>query len=73
MVVQRIEIQEAQARLRELLAQVISGVELILTDEAKPIARVVPVSPRVAGLHAGTIWTSPDFDEPLTAAILGKI
>jgi len=30
-----------------------------------PVARLVPISVRAAGLHAGAIWTSPDFDEPL--------
>jgi len=61
----QIDVQEAQLRLRELLIQIRSGVELILTDEMKPVARLVPISPRVAGLNSGAIWTSPDFDEPL--------
>jgi len=29
-------------------------------------ARLVPISSRVAGLPTGAIWTSPDFDEPLS-------
>ncbi len=63
-----VDVREAQARLHELLAQVLEGAELILTDGDKPIARVVPITARVAGLHAGAIWTSPDFDEPLPEA-----
>jgi hypothetical protein len=35
-----------------------------------PIARLVPVGSRIAGLHAGTIWTSVDFDEPLAVDVL---
>ena len=62
-----VDVREAQARLHELLAQVLEGAELILTDGDKPIARVVPITARVAGLHAGAIWTSPDF-EPLPEA-----
>lgn len=65
MSVKQIDIQEVQTRWQELLAQVISGIELILTDETGPVARLVPVSSRVAGLHSGAIWTSQDFDEPL--------
>jgi len=65
MLTKRIDIKEAQTRFQELLSQVVSGVELILMDGMTPIARVVPVSSRVAGLHAGAIWTSPDFDDPL--------
>ncbi|MDW8327156.1 MAG: hypothetical protein RMK99_11355 [Anaerolineales bacterium] len=66
MLTKQIDVKEAQARLQELLSQIASGVEWILTDGTTPVARLVPVSARVAGLHAGTIWTSPDFDEPLS-------
>ncbi|MBC8262734.1 MAG: toxin-antitoxin (TA) system antitoxin [Anaerolineales bacterium] len=54
-----------EARLQELLSQVLEGMEFVLTEENKPIARVMPISLRVAGLHTGAIWTSADFDEPL--------
>jgi antitoxin (DNA-binding transcriptional repressor) of toxin-antitoxin stability system len=65
MLTKRIDVKEAQARLQELLSQLIVGVEWILTDGMTPVARLVPISSRVAGLHPGAIWTSPDFDEPL--------
>ncbi|MCS6804854.1 MAG: toxin-antitoxin (TA) system antitoxin [Acidobacteriota bacterium] len=61
----RIDVKEAQARFQELLAQMASGVEWILTDGMTPVARLAPISARVAGLHAGAVWISPDFDEPL--------
>lgn len=51
---------------QELLAELLSGVEWVLTDGTKPIARLVPVSTRVPGLHAGMIRTSDDFDQPLS-------
>lgn len=60
-----IDVEEAQARLRELLSQELEGVEFVLTENNKPIARIVPISSRVAGLHTGAIWTSADFDQPL--------
>lgn len=65
MVTKQIDVKEAQARLQELLSQITSGVEWIITDGITPSARLVPVSARVAGLHTGAIWTSQDFDEPL--------
>jgi antitoxin (DNA-binding transcriptional repressor) of toxin-antitoxin stability system len=60
-----IDVQEAQSRLKELLSQELPEGELVLTEDNKPIARVIPISSRVAGLHTGAIWTSDDFDEPL--------
>jgi len=65
MLTKMIDVHEAQARLQELLSQVLAGMELVLTAGNKPVARLVPISPRIAGLHAGAIWTSADFDAPL--------
>jgi antitoxin (DNA-binding transcriptional repressor) of toxin-antitoxin stability system len=64
----KIDVREAQARLQELLSQIASGVEWIITDGQTPVARLVPISARVAGLHTGAISASPDFDEPLPEA-----
>jgi len=60
-----IDVREAQVRLKELLSQELHGEEFVLTEDNKPVARVIPISSRVAGLHTGAIWTSDDFDEPL--------
>ena len=71
MPVKRMDIREAQARLPDLLTEVQSGVEWVLLDGDKPVARLVPVASaetRVAGLHARAIQASPDFDEPLPEA-----
>ncbi len=65
MLTRMIDVREAQSHLEELLSQVLTGMELILTDGDKPVARLVPIAARVSGLHAGAIWTSADFDEPL--------
>lgn len=65
MLTKQIDVKEAQERFEELLSQVASGEEWILKDGETPIARIVPVSSRTAGLHEGSIWMSPDFDEPL--------
>lgn len=62
------DVQEAQARLSELVSIAEAGTEVILTEDDVPRARLVPLvygPPRVAGLHEGAIWTSEDFDDPL--------
>lgn len=60
-----VDVREAQNNLRTLLERVNAGVQIILSENEKPIARLLPVSERIAGLHAGSIWASNDFDEPL--------
>lgn len=60
-----VDIGEAQAHLRELLDRVSAGVHIILSENEKPVARLVPMSERIAGLHTGSIWTSKDFDDPM--------
>jgi prevent-host-death family protein len=71
MLAKTVDVHEAQTRLSELLSLVLTGAEVILTQGNQPLARLVPVlplttsAPRAAGLHAGAIWTSDDFDEPL--------
>ena len=70
MITKKIDVQEAQTNLQDLLSLVREGTEIVLTEGTTPFARVLPIAvssmPRVAGLHAGAIWTSDDFDEPLT-------
>jgi prevent-host-death family protein len=60
-----VDVREAQTHLRELLDRVNAGVQIILSENEKPIARLVPDSEKIAGLHAGSIWSSDGFDEPL--------
>lgn len=69
MTTKTIDIQDAPAQFAELLSLVAAGTEVILTEGAMPVARLIPVlrptTSRIAGLNAGSIWTSDDFDEPL--------
>jgi antitoxin (DNA-binding transcriptional repressor) of toxin-antitoxin stability system len=64
-----VDVREVQISLQELLALVRGGTEIVFTEGNTPLARLVPLAspstPRMAGLHAGVIWTSDDFDEPL--------
>ena len=45
----------------------LSGVEVIIARDNKPLVKLVPVSSgrRVPGTAKGQIWMSPDFDAPL--------
>ena len=65
MVTKTIDLQEAKKHLKDLVSRVGKGEHLVLSENNIPIAQLIPISQRVAGLHAGTIWTSNDFDEPL--------
>jgi antitoxin (DNA-binding transcriptional repressor) of toxin-antitoxin stability system len=54
--------------LADLLALVADGDEVVIAEEGKVLARLMPAEsfpPRVAGLHQGMGWISEDFDEPL--------
>ena len=67
---QRIDIDEANASLSDLLDAAVRGKEIILTRDAKPIARLVALvhqhpRPRF-GSARGLVHIAPDFDAPLT-------
>jgi antitoxin (DNA-binding transcriptional repressor) of toxin-antitoxin stability system len=51
------------------LSFALEGNEIVIVDNGKPLARLVPIAQktkqRVAGLNKGMIWTSDDFDAPL--------
>ncbi len=65
-----VELSEAQAHLKELLTEALGGIEVVLVENNTPVARLVPISSpgarRVPGLFPGAIWTSEDFDAPLS-------
>ena len=64
-----IDVREAQTTLNELLYLVREGAEVIFMEGSTPLAHLVPMikpmTSRIAGLHAGAICMSDDFDEPL--------
>lgn len=65
MLTKTIDVRLTRPPLQELLSQVLAGIEIVFAEDSKPIARLVPILSRTAGLHAGKIWTSDDFKEPL--------
>ena len=65
MTVTTIEANEVPQRLAELVSLAASGVEVIVTEDGIPRARLAPLAPRparVPGLHAGLLQPAGDFD-----------
>lgn len=66
-----VTIENAQAHLKELIEQLHSGDEIIITRDQKPVARLTaagePAKPRrQLGTLKGTVrYMAPDFDAPL--------
>jgi prevent-host-death family protein len=66
-----VTVQDAQARLPELIERLAPGEELVITRENKPVAKLVGQvkltrSPRRPGTLRGTVlYMAPDFDAPL--------
>jgi prevent-host-death family protein len=64
-----VDISEAAAEFAELIAEVGRGVEVTITRDNAPVARIVAAAPaqgpRIAGLNPGSIRTTDDFDAPL--------
>jgi antitoxin (DNA-binding transcriptional repressor) of toxin-antitoxin stability system len=68
-----VTIEEAQARLKEIIRQMTPGDEVVITDYHQPVARLVSEQPKTAkplrpgpGLCKGAIvYMAPDFDAPL--------
>lgn len=66
-----ITLEDAQARLPELIEQLHPGEEIVITRNQKPVARLVaegkpPKQPRRLGtLKGAVLYVAPDFDAPL--------
>ena len=68
MTVKWIDVKE-DLPLKKLLEIIASGMDVVLTEDKQPVARLVPVShevgARVPGLHMGKVWISADFNASL--------
>jgi antitoxin (DNA-binding transcriptional repressor) of toxin-antitoxin stability system len=64
-----VTLEEAQARLPQLLEQLQPGEEFTITDHGQPLAQVKKAErtawPCQAGSARGKIHLAPDFDAPL--------
>lgn len=67
-----VSIEEAQARLPDLIHCLHSDDEVVITENNQPVARLVPTQrdslrqPRQPGMLKGSVlYMAPDFDAPL--------
>ena len=64
-----VTLQEAQAKLRELIAQLSPGEELTITENQQPVAKLVatvnPAERSLGTLRGTVLYMAPDFDAPL--------
>ncbi len=67
--VKTVDINASAMTIKELLLLINEETEIVLTQDSKPLARLMPIAsaspPRTPGLHPGAISTTDDFDEPL--------
>ncbi len=66
-----VSIEEARAKLSELIHELHPGDEVVITEGERPVARLLPVTTparetRQLGTLRGTVkHVAPDFDAPL--------
>jgi len=67
-----ISIEEAQAKLPDLIHHLHAGDEVVITENNQPVARLVSTAaeprqePRQPGtLRGSVVYMAPDFDAPL--------
>ncbi len=64
-----VTVEEAEARLLELISLAEQGEDIVIAHEDQLKVKLVPIGQvpqkRVFGQHRGKIWMSHDFDAPL--------
>jgi len=59
-------VAEAKARFSELVQKAVSGEDVVIARDNRPLLRLVPLGatsgPRKPGSARGRIWMAPDFD-----------
>jgi len=60
-------VADAKARFSSVVREALSGYDVVIAKDNKPLVKVVPVSggQRIPGSAKGQITIAPDFDEPL--------
>jgi prevent-host-death family protein len=72
----KINIHQAKTQLSRLVELAASGEEIIIAKAGKPVARLVPYTPKGAARRPGTmrgrIRIKKNFDEPLPKDLLAS-
>ena len=67
-------IHDAKTHFSKLIDRVVNGEEITIAKAGRPVARLVPLPPRVRrripGTARGAFQLSPDFDDPLPEDLL---
>jgi prevent-host-death family protein len=64
-----VDVTDLPGRLAEVLELARTGTEVLVTDAAGPVARLVPVGRPgrvIFGMHPGALVPRADFDNPIT-------
>ena len=63
----QVNVADAKARFSELVRKAMSGVEIVIARDNRPVVRLVRVEPpprrRRPGSARGRVWIAPDFDD----------
>jgi prevent-host-death family protein len=69
-----VNVHEAKTHLSRLLRRVAAGEEIVIQRAGKPVARLVPytpkATPRILGGDADHVRIADDFDAPLSEDLL---
>jgi prevent-host-death family protein len=64
-----VNIHEAKTHFSKLVDRVLQGEEVVIAKAGRPVARLVPLPPKVPrrtpGSARGLVEVGPDFDAPL--------
>lgn len=65
-----VSLKEAQDKLPELIHLLCPGDELVITENGRPVARIVPtpverVERKLGSMRGAVVRMAADFDEPL--------
>ncbi len=63
-------LEEAQSRLKDVIAALNPGEELVIVQDGSPVATLTRATQKSWPCQAGSakdkiLWIAPDFDEPL--------
>lgn len=69
-----VSIQNVKTHLSELIDKVVSGEDVVVSRQGKPLVRITQLEPPQRGVKFGVlrgkVKISPDFDDPLPAEVL---
>jgi len=65
-----VNMHQAKTSLSRLVQRALSGEEVVIARNGKPLVKLVPVTqerqPRVPGKYKGQIWIAPDCFDPMS-------